>query len=111
MCTGPRADIYEVALQAGHFGLVVGSAALRTTWPVVADWTRWADDEGSLPESVRLMEEGSKALQGLLERAHGAGSAFPGGSEWMDASKLLTAFDVRPGEALYLEPKDRVRVW
>ena len=37
----PEAEVYEVALRAGHFGLVVGSAASKTTWPVVADWAHW----------------------------------------------------------------------
>ena len=32
----PRADIYELCLQAGHFGLVVGSNANAVTWPTVA---------------------------------------------------------------------------
>ena len=29
----PRAEVYELALRAGHFGLVVGSLASQTTWP------------------------------------------------------------------------------
>jgi leucyl aminopeptidase (aminopeptidase T) len=32
----PRADVYELALPAGHFGLVVGSRANAVTWPAVA---------------------------------------------------------------------------
>ncbi|HET8582710.1 MAG TPA: alpha/beta fold hydrolase, partial [Jatrophihabitans sp.] len=31
----PRADVYEVTLPTGHFGLVVGSTASRDTWPTV----------------------------------------------------------------------------
>jgi len=49
----PRADIYEVSLRAGHFGLVVGSSAARTTWPVVAAWAHWGEGEGELPPEVR----------------------------------------------------------
>jgi putative long chain acyl-CoA synthase len=37
----PRAEIYEVSLRAGHFGLVVGSTAMRESWPLVAGWVRW----------------------------------------------------------------------
>jgi putative long chain acyl-CoA synthase len=53
----PRADVYELALRAGHFGLVVGSTASRTTWPVVADWVRWRDEGTDLPDQVRLIAD------------------------------------------------------
>ena len=46
----PRADIYETALRAGHFGLVVGSTAARNTWPVVAGWAHWRDGDEERPE-------------------------------------------------------------
>ena len=48
----PRADVYELALQAGHFGLVVGSTSNRVTWPTVAAWARWRDGEGERPEPI-----------------------------------------------------------
>ena len=48
----PRADVYELALRAGHFGLVVGSTSNPITWPTVAAWARWRDGEGELPEGV-----------------------------------------------------------
>ena len=32
----PRSEVYECALPAGHFGLVVGSTSVETTWPTVA---------------------------------------------------------------------------
>jgi putative long chain acyl-CoA synthase len=48
----PRADVYELALPAGHFGLVVGSTANTESWPTVAAWARWRDGDGELPESV-----------------------------------------------------------
>src|SRR5439155_7427193 len=53
----PGADIYEVSLRAGHFGLVVGSSAARATWPVVAAWAHWGDGEGELPPEVRHVAE------------------------------------------------------
>jgi putative long chain acyl-CoA synthase len=53
----PRADVYELTLRAGHFGLVVGSTASRTTWPVVADWAHWRDEGTDLPGQVRLIDD------------------------------------------------------
>ena len=52
----PRPAVYEVALRAGHFGLVVGRRATRTTWPVVAEWTRFAEGRGPLPATVQPVE-------------------------------------------------------
>ena len=48
----PRADVYELCLQAGHFGLVVGRTANERSWPTVAAWTRWRDGIGDPPEGV-----------------------------------------------------------
>jgi putative long chain acyl-CoA synthase len=48
----PRADVYELCLDAGHFGLVVGSTANTESWPTVAAWARWRDGDGELPEAV-----------------------------------------------------------
>jgi len=48
----PRADIYELCLKAGHFGLVVGSTANTVTWPTVAAWALWRAGEGELPTDV-----------------------------------------------------------
>ncbi len=48
----PRADVYELALRAGHFGLVVGSSANALTWPTVAAWGLWRDGEGERPAGV-----------------------------------------------------------
>ncbi|MDT4938164.1 MAG: putative long chain acyl-CoA synthase, partial [Pseudonocardiales bacterium] len=48
----PRADVYELTLHAGHFGLVVGSKASDITWPAVAAWIRWRLGQGDLPDDV-----------------------------------------------------------
>ncbi|MDQ6835951.1 MAG: AMP-binding protein [Actinomycetota bacterium] len=53
----PRADVYELALQAGHFGLVVGSTSNTVTWPTVAAWAHWRDGEGSLPEGITEVDD------------------------------------------------------
>ncbi len=65
----PRAEIYELTLQAGHFGLVVGSKSNQQTWPAVAGWTRWRDAGAELPETIRRAEVAAE-----LAEAPGAGA-------------------------------------
>jgi putative long chain acyl-CoA synthase len=56
----PKAEVYELPLKAGHFGLVVGSTATTISWPVVAAWGHWRERGGELPETVeRVTEERS----------------------------------------------------
>lgn len=50
----PEAEVHEVTVPAGHFGIVVGSRSLAITWPTVRDWVRWR--EGSGPEPAHLLE-------------------------------------------------------
>ncbi len=50
---GVDAELFEVALPAGHFGLVVGSQALSRTWPTVIQWIRWREHHGPKPELLR----------------------------------------------------------
>ena len=45
----PHAEVFEIGVEAGHFGIVVGSRALRETWPSVLEWMRWREGEGPLP--------------------------------------------------------------
>ncbi len=50
----PGAEVYELTLRAGHFGLVVGSTATSTSWPAVAAWTRWrSGEDAELPPGIR----------------------------------------------------------
>ncbi|MGH3948424.1 MAG: AMP-binding protein [Pseudonocardiaceae bacterium] len=49
----PKAEVFEYAMRAGHFGLVVGSAANKVTWPGVADWIEWREGTGPQPDGVR----------------------------------------------------------
>ena len=77
----PRAEVYELALRAGHFGLVVGSASTSTTWPSVAGWTRWRDADAELPDTIRHVEASSElenAGAGATARA-GYGLSLAGG--------------------------------
>lgn len=48
----PRAQVYEVTLPGGHFGLVVGSTATTITWPAVAAWVAWRDGRAPLPDGI-----------------------------------------------------------
>ena len=59
----PRADVYELDLQAGHFGLVVGSISSAVTWPTVAAWAQWRSGTGELPDNVkRIPDDGTVEL-------------------------------------------------
>ena len=53
----PRADVYELDLHAGHFGLVVGSLSTTVTWPTVAAWAHWRSGAGELPENVKRIPD------------------------------------------------------
>ena len=53
----PQADVYEVMIRAGHFGLVVGSKASNVTWPTVADWVLWLSGRDDRPANITPMAE------------------------------------------------------
>ena len=48
----PSAEVHEIPLRAGHFGLVVGSVANGVTWPSVVAWIRWRDGTAPVPEAL-----------------------------------------------------------
>jgi putative long chain acyl-CoA synthase len=48
----PLAEVYELTLPAGHFGLVVGASANELTWPTAAAWARWQSGVGEFPERL-----------------------------------------------------------
>lgn len=59
----PRADVYELCLNAGHFGLVVGSSSSAVTWPTVAGWTHWRAGDEAPPENLtRVSDDGAAEL-------------------------------------------------
>ena len=66
----PRADVYELALRAGHFGLVVGSLANEVTWPTVAAWVNWRAGRGELPANIGTVpdEAGADGLPEVSSR-------------------------------------------
>lgn len=49
----PMADVQEIDLEAGHFGLVVGSRAKKDTWPSVVEWIKWRGGQGPTPALLR----------------------------------------------------------
>ncbi|QNG21298.1 alpha/beta fold hydrolase [Rhodococcus triatomae] len=51
----PSADVFESSLRAGHFGLVVGSAAVSHSWPTTGEWVLWREGEGGKPAEVYAM--------------------------------------------------------
>lgn len=78
----PRARIYERSVKAGHFGMVVGTAAAAESWPAVLGWTRWvesgADPELPPPGAAPMAETparlgGSPSVGASLELAANAG--------------------------------------
>lgn len=48
----PNAELFEVSMRAGHFGLVVGKQAMSFTWPTVASWVRWREQKGPKPAAL-----------------------------------------------------------
>jgi len=60
------AQVFEMELNAGHFGLVVGTKSLNITWPVVFQWISYLDNEGDPAQFVpiktdnRLLHLGSE---------------------------------------------------
>ena len=71
----PNAEIFEVGVKAGHFGLVVGSRSREVTWPTVIDWTYWQDGLGPMPSQLReppairdpLLDEPEEAAFGDIQ--------------------------------------------
>lgn len=55
----PHAETHSVRLRAGHFGLVVGSTSLRSTWPTVCEWVRWREGTGSAPAMLSPSPSGA----------------------------------------------------
>ena len=56
----PRAEVYELCLDAGHFGLVVGRLANARSWPTIAAWAEWRDDDdGDPPQGVTEVPDDS----------------------------------------------------
>ncbi len=48
----PHAEVSFVTVPAGHFGIVVGSSAMKRTWPTVAEWIRYREGQGPKPQAL-----------------------------------------------------------
>jgi putative long chain acyl-CoA synthase len=76
----PRADVYELSLNAGHFGLVVGSVSRTVTWPTVAAWTHWRSGEGEAPDNItRIPDEGAPGMTPPVRNRVGYGVELAAG--------------------------------
>ncbi|HTU84067.1 MAG TPA: AMP-binding protein [Solirubrobacteraceae bacterium] len=76
----PRADVYELSLHAGHFGLVVGSASQGETWPTVAAWAHWQSGDGEAPENItRVTDDGAPELPPQVRNRVGYGIELAAG--------------------------------
>ncbi len=52
----PLAEVSEIALSAGHFGLVIGGTARKKTWPSVIEWLAYRSHKGPEPALLRPAE-------------------------------------------------------
>lgn len=59
----PNAEVSEIPLRAGHFGLVVGSKSLSETWPSVTEWMRWQEGVGPKPRLITEQVEDPEQLE------------------------------------------------
>lgn len=72
----PQAECYEIGVDAGHFGLVVGTTSTTIVWPAVDEWLAWRRDEGALPEGAEHLDERVEPEEArtALERLRDAGA-------------------------------------
>ncbi len=84
----PRADVLELTLRAGHFGLVVGSVAMNHTWPAVAGWAHWRAGSADLPAEIVPAE----AVESTpLRHGAGAGAVAQAAELGFGATRLVVA--------------------
>jgi putative long chain acyl-CoA synthase len=66
----PHADVHEVSVKAGHFGIVVGARALSHTWPTVVDWMFWQEGKGGRPQRLSQHEARLESEDAPFEDIH-----------------------------------------
>jgi putative long chain acyl-CoA synthase len=83
----PDASTHGCRLSTGHFGLVVGSKAVGTTWPSVARWVHWHEGDAEPPAVVEtsLDERDDSPASNLLPyRDDGARAMYDLATELVD---------------------------
>ncbi|MDX6720731.1 MAG: putative long chain acyl-CoA synthase [Solirubrobacteraceae bacterium] len=99
----PRAEVYELTLRAGHFGLVVGSTATRDTWPTVAAWARWRDgDLAAPPDNIREVGEDEPDPPAPVATRVGVGVELASAVAMGVARSILGTVSGAAGTARYL---------
>ncbi len=114
----PHAEVYERVLPVGHFGLGVGSQATEHTWPGVADWIRWRDDDGPSPpqltpldpDTVTVNDEPGHSGSLVQQLRFGAGRTAWAGvwasqTALESASRTVTTVGVLAREAVAQAPR------
>ena len=88
----PRAEVYELALAAGHFGLVVGSTSNTVTWPTVASWVRWREGEAERPDGITEVPDDPDApIESHVRSRVGYGAELAGAVSSGAARSLVSA--------------------
>ncbi|MCD2197657.1 AMP-binding protein [Actinomycetospora endophytica] len=79
----PRAEVYELNIPIGHFGIIGGARARKVTWPTVGRWIHWRAGEGDLPEELvpaNRIEEWNPGELSTVRRMIGAAADLSVGS-------------------------------
>jgi len=69
----PNTKVSFVTVDAGHFGIVVGSRATKETWPTVAGFIHHVEGKGPLPEVIARANAAPPPPPALADEPEGAG--------------------------------------
>lgn len=53
----PLAEVFQLTLDTGHFGIIASSGAKKWTWPRVAQWIRWRAGADVFPDGLVPVDE------------------------------------------------------
>ena len=103
----PNARVRFIDLRAGHFGLVVGSRAMTTTWPTVASWIK---DGGALPppESIPHLDDDMEPSDFEIELDLAFDAAMRGvKNAWRKLGDVLASANATVDTVRWQEPRLR----